>query len=71
MKKFIFVLLMLFSSSAFSMNADSIRTETRCIAGYVFLITWSTQGYTVSATQIFTKYSANSTARPQPKRCKK
>lgn len=71
MKKLIFALMLLFSANAFSMNADSIRVETKCKAGYLFLITWSSQGYTVSAVQIFEKRSANSIARPQPMRCKK
>jgi len=72
MKKFIFVLLMLFSTSAFSMNADSIRSKTICKAGYLFLIVWSSEGSGApTVVQIFTKYSENSVARPQPKRCKK
>jgi len=71
MKKFIFVLLMLFSTSAFSMNADSIRSKTICKAGYLFLVVWSTQGYTTTVVQIFDKHSENSVARPQPVRCKK
>jgi len=74
MKKFIFVLLMLFSTSAFCVNADSLRTKIICEDGYKFLVVYSILRKTSpTVVQIFERHSETSFTRlpAVPKRCKK
>lgn len=69
MKKLLLV-LMLVSSSAFGVNGDSIRTTVKCIEGYKFLFTWSSNtAGGISVVQIMER--TNSTIIPQPMRCSK